>query len=96
MAKLLHAIAGKLVNTKIWKELSFYHKILFSTVYISNTLNVRQMGFQTMIYVRLGSKSLKWIRSNTQGCEDFDIGKSDFVAKTQTFLKLFIWQIRVA
>ena len=65
--------------------MSFCHKIQFSKPYISATQCRRPLKFQTMNSVRSNCISMKYQRFTLSGCEDIDIGKFDFVAKSQCF-----------
>ena len=65
------------------KELSFCHKLRFSTSYKLATRFPRPLIFQTINSVRSNSLSLKYQRFTTSGCKDIGVRKCKFVAKTQ-------------
>ena len=77
------------LNNQIYglaKELSFYHKLKFSNLFIFVTWWREPYIFQTEIIRSDRIHSLKYLRSMSMGCKDIRIRKSEIVAKTQ-----FLW-----
>ena len=69
------------------KELSLYHKFSCCKTYIFAALWSKPLIFQTYIIWSNIIHSLKYLRSSTLGCNDIEIRKSEFVAKTQFLCK---------
>ena len=63
--------------------MSLWHKLWFSNLYIFSTQYRRSQTFQTMNSSRSKNLSLKYQRFLPSSLKDIEMGKSEFVAKTQ-------------
>ena len=70
------------------KEMSFCHKLKFSSPFIFAILNSRLLTCPTMSYIRSQSLSLKHKRFKPSSCKDIGIRKFELVTKSQFLLTL--------